>query len=477
MHVLGTLTSACRSLADFISELTHKKLLLGAGGLGFAIGASASAAPFLDDFSIDTSANYVSENSYMTGGSFAISGGTLNITTGASNTFTVTTVSALDFAVGESFGLDVPVDSGPEGVFQTLGSTAGQPDPAVDGYRVRRTGGIVSVDNTSLSMPDPNPEGPLILWIDRKPADEFEFFTQIPGAVTRTSYGSHTLALGANLHIGMQAFNTAVDTFAYDNLRIVDTASIGDIDLTLTINRDTGGMTFEGDATSPVTILGYTIQSQIGALDQAGWTSISGNYDASTGGDGSVDPDDEWTVLSAPGDHTNLSEAELDLAGGNGATLAAGASINLSQAGGAWGKHPTEDVSFRVLLSDGTTSDFPVQFTGNGGNPFTPADLDFNNVINEQDWLLFVAGHLQDLSSLSPAEAYAMGDLDGDGDNDVHDFRDFKDAFITVNGAGSFAAMLNSVPEPSSLALLGLGTCLLGRRRAGLLGRRRERTG
>ena len=79
MHVLGTLTSACRSLADFISELTRKKLLLGALGLGVAAGATtASAAPFLDDFSSDTSADYTYEDSYMSGGSFDVSGGTLN---------------------------------------------------------------------------------------------------------------------------------------------------------------------------------------------------------------------------------------------------------------------------------------------------------------------------------------------------------------------------------------------------------------
>ena len=477
MRLIDKLSNGVRGLAEILDGLTRKKLLIGALGLGVAAAATPASAAFFDDFSSNTSANYVSEDSYGSGGSFDIFDGTLNITTGSGNTFTVTTSTPQSFAVGESLGVDVPPQTGSNGQFLTLGTAAGQPGGDDVGYRWRRDSGGGGLrparDDIGIFIDaiDPDKSSRATLWIDRTASDTFEFLIQLEGSVTRTSLGTDTYAALdgiTNLHIGMQAFDSSSTVYSFDNLRIVDTASIGDINMTLTIDRDTGGMTLQGNPGSAITILGYTIQSNLGALDQSGWTSISGNYDASSGGDSSVDNDDNWTVLTAAGDHTNLSEAELEFDGGNGATLAAGQSINLSQSGGAWIKNPSEgdDISLRVLLSSGVTADFPVEFVGNGGNPYQFADLDFNGAINEDDWPLFSAGHLQDLSEFSLAEAYAMGDLDGDGDNDVDDFRLFKGAYDAANGSGAFAALLAGIPEPASLVLLGLGACLISMRRA-----------
>ncbi len=86
-------------------------------------------------------------------------------------------------------------------------------------------------------------------------------------------------------------------------------------------------------------------------------------------------------------------------------------------------------------------------------------DLDFNTVIDINDWNLFRTGHLTDLSSLTKLQQYSMGDMDGDGDNDVSDFALFKTAYDNANGVGQFEAMVSRVPEPCSSSLLGACSC------------------
>ena len=64
----------------------------------------------------------------------------------------------------------------------------------------------------------------------------------------------------------------------------------------------------------------------------------------------------------------------------------------------------------------------------------------------------------------------ALGEMTGDGFVDLNDFRAFKSLYDAENGAGSFAAALQSVsvPEPSSLTLVMLlgavAGCFRGRR-------------
>ena len=86
--------------------------------------------------------------------------------------------------------------------------------------------------------------------------------------------------------------------------------------------------------------------------------------------------------------------------------------------------------------------------------PYGRSDLDGNETIDVNDWLIFTTNHLADLSGLTSQQQAALGDLNGDGLNDFTDFRLFQDDYDALHGDGAFSAMLMTVPEPMS------GVCL-----------------
>ncbi|MCA9184968.1 MAG: LamG-like jellyroll fold domain-containing protein [Pirellulaceae bacterium] len=221
--------------------------------------------------------------------------------------------------------------------------------------------------------------------------------------------------------------------------------------LVVQIDRNTGAMVIANNTPTVRQILGYSARSNVGGFDKSQYTTIAGHYDApANGGNGSVDSDDAWTVLSSPTSDTLLAEAEL--AGGNGGTLSVGQSISL---GSVWHRTPFEDVTFELLLDDGSRVEIPVLFTG---DEVASGDFDGNGSINSLDWQIYRAGYREDLTGQSQVEAYLHGDLNGDGINNAADFAEFKNIYDAANGAGAFQAMLSSVPEPSS----ALTMCLLG---------------
>src|SRR5688500_13310164 len=76
--------------------------------LGLAVLAAdpaAAGAAIIDDFSTDTSGNYVATQYVGSGGTFAVTQGVLRISTGQSNTLAV--VSDVHFATaGNRYGID-----------------------------------------------------------------------------------------------------------------------------------------------------------------------------------------------------------------------------------------------------------------------------------------------------------------------------------------------------------------------------------
>jgi hypothetical protein len=227
------------------------------------------------------------------------------------------------------------------------------------------------------------------------------------------------------------------------------------------IDRDTHGIRLTNNMGSDIDVVGYSITSGAGALDQSGWTPISGNYDVD--GDKSVDPDDAWVVLTGAGLHTDLSEAELAGDGPHdGGTIGNGASVEL---GDVWIQSPFEELTAELLLDDGTRMQTIVRYVGNDDRPFDIGDLDFNGVIDTADWPIFRDGSFADLSAMTAVQQYQKGDLNGDGNNNLDDFDLFKTAFDAQNGAGAFDAMIAAVPEPASWLLLAMGGLLMMGRR------------
>ena len=157
-----------------------------------------------------------------------------------------------------------------------------------------------------------------------------------------------------------------------------------------------------------------------------------------------------WSELTDPAAHTDLSEADLQT--GDGATWPTGRTVSLGNAN-TWIKTPTEDLVFQYVSGGQVVNGF-VSYIGNGGNPWVEGDLNTNGVINSADWAIFRTNQHADLSGLSLAEAYRVGDLTGDKLNNHADFVAFKAAYDAANGSGSFALMLSGVPEPSSILLV-----------------------
>lgn len=91
---------------------------------------------------------------------------------------------------------------------------------------------------------------------------------------------------------------------------------------------------------------------------------------------------------------------------------------------------------------------------------FKYSDLNFDGVLDHLDWQAFLAGTEIDLSDFSSINAYAAGDLNRDGKNDLVDFGLFKANYIQVNGLSAFQSLFIAVPEPSSTVLLLAGYVL-----------------
>jgi hypothetical protein len=237
---------------------------------------------------------------------------------------------------------------------------------------------------------------------------------------------------------------------------------VGVVYPTLNINTSTGAMTLNTGTGTARGIQGYSISSaaDVGALNPAAWLSIADNYDTGHPGPNQIDANDPWTELSSASTNVNLSEFQFD---GDGGSLAASRSIPL---GNAWIRNPFgEDIRMEITLPDGRKRRVEVTYNGAAENPVKLGDFNFDGSINATDWPVVRNNFNANLTGLTAAEAYALGDMNTDGVNDELDFAEFKTAFDAVNGVGAFQAMLAQAPEPGSQTLLALGAGAAFRRR------------
>ena len=95
--------------------------------------AIISTAVFVDDFSTDTSADYVFTDTFNSGGSYTVSGGTLNVTSASNNTADVFYDTAI-FEIGQTVSVDI---SGNKNVFLSVSTTTrAANDASEDGIRL-----------------------------------------------------------------------------------------------------------------------------------------------------------------------------------------------------------------------------------------------------------------------------------------------------------------------------------------------------
>ncbi len=102
----------------------------------------ADAAVFLDDFSIDTSADYIGTDTHNSGGSFNISNGVLNVSCGDRNTYNVFYKDPL-LEVGGNFSVSIPAADNRTDFHNrmTISTTTRGPNTsAEDGIRLKVTG-------------------------------------------------------------------------------------------------------------------------------------------------------------------------------------------------------------------------------------------------------------------------------------------------------------------------------------------------
>jgi hypothetical protein len=247
----------------------------------------------------------------------------------------------------------------------------------------------------------------------------------------------------AGAYAGNALSSTVGSVYTFDNLLHYKATT------QLQVNRATGQLTLVNSPTGDeLQILGYSITSAFGALDPGGWKTIAGHYDSA--GDGSVD-DEAWSI------QTQASDTLAEVTSGAGGSIDPGQSVALSlnPANGPWVQSYVEDLKMQVTLAGLGPIPIQVVYTG---TPIARGDFDGDGSLTATDYMnAIAANYLRTGIVGTPLERYLQGDMDSDADVDIHDYAAFRSAYDAAHGAGAFAAMVASVPEPTAATLLCCG--------------------
>jgi len=244
-------------------------------------------------------------------------------------------------------------------------------------------------------------------------------------------------AAAAGASTGGNGNDNYADIVIFDAVQ--STVSVFDEFMKASVNLDTGQISIVNGTGVSQMIKGYSILSDSGALNESNASFLA-------------DSDSDWIQFSAGGATGDLSEGHLS-------TDSFGVGTAHSLGDGSWAKYfGSDDITFQYLDGSGDLINGAVEYVGTTQTtPFDKGDLDFDGDIDRDDWIVYVGGLGTDLSGMTVAQAYADGDLNGDLVNNHGDFKEFKSLFEASNPLQSFEAMVASVPEPTSVALVMFG--------------------
>ena len=330
-----------------------------------ALASQVSAADFLDNFSTDTSADYVYTSTFGTDtATWDVSGGTLNLPVSGGGTQTANLFyDTATFAIGETVSVDI---SGPDDAYLTVSTTTVAPNVGsndgvrfnwkTDGtFRARRYTNGSGTDTNFDSSFDTGASTSVTLYLTRESDNTFSAafdsgsgLTQLntTGGTEKQIFTAGDTGNGA-LYIGVETFGSGVRNF--DNLQVSAPDFLDD---------------FSADTSAD-----YIYTSTYGT-DTATWNVSGGSLNLPvTGGDGQTANLFYGTAILSMGDTVSV-----DLTGPSDVYLSVSTTTRAANTSGADGVRFNWNDTFKARrYTNGSVSDlsFHSSFDVDGPGPLT----------------------------------------------------------------------------------------------------------